>query len=83
MALKVLCGVPGSGKTLNATRLAIQHYKKENSFIKRLIIKLGVLLHVKRAKIEEIYRSRFYHSFVNNVYSSYPILLDKKKKYLF
>ena len=34
MALISLCGVPGSGKTLNATRIALKHYKHENNIIK-------------------------------------------------
>lgn len=29
-----LCGVPGSGKTLNATYLALRHYKRQNSPIR-------------------------------------------------
>ena len=28
--LFALCGIPGSGKTLNATYYALKHYKKEN-----------------------------------------------------
>ena len=28
--LFAFCGVPGSGKTLNATFIALQHYKSEN-----------------------------------------------------
>ena len=35
--LVALNGVPGSGKTLDATHLAIKHYKKENRFYKYYI----------------------------------------------
>ena len=34
MALRAFCGIPGSGKTLDATDIAIKHYKKQNNIIK-------------------------------------------------
>ena len=56
-------GIPGSGKNVLATKLAIKHYKKENNIIRKIIRKI---LH------QEI--------IVNNVYSTYPILLKKYSK---
>ena len=42
MAVKIVSGVPGSGKTLYSVFLAKYHFKKENSklvkFLRRLII---------------------------------------------
>ena len=52
-------GIPGSGKNVLATKLAIKHYKRENNIIRKI-------LH------QEI--------IVNNVYSTYPILLKKYSK---
>ena len=34
MSLISLCGVPGSGKTLDSTYLALKHYNKQNILIK-------------------------------------------------
>lgn len=56
-------GIPGSGKNVLATRLALKHFRKENNIIRKLIRKI---------KHEDI--------IVNNVYSSYPILLKKYSK---
>ena len=56
-------GLPGVGKNVYATYLALRHYRKTNSLINRAI---------RRIRHEEIN--------INNVYSSYPILLDKKKE---
>lgn len=56
-------GIPGSGKNVLATKLAIKHYKRENNIIRKIIRKI---LH------QEI--------IVNNVYSTYPILLKKYSK---
>ncbi len=58
-----LNGIPGSGKNVRATYLAIKHYKQENSFIRRTIRKL-----FKQP------------TYINNVYTSYPILLKKGSK---
>lgn len=55
-------GLPGSGKNVYATYLALKKYKKNNSLIKRTIRRIH-----KRPLI------------YNNIYSSYPILLDKKR----
>lgn len=58
-----LNGIPGSGKNVRATHLAINHYKKENSLLRRTIRKV-------------------FHqpTYINNVYTSYPILLKKGTK---
>lgn len=56
-------GLPGVGKNVYATYLAIKHYKRTNSLIARGI---------RRIHHEPVW--------INNVYSSYPILLNKKKK---
>lgn len=77
------CGIGGSGKTLDATNEAIKHFKKENNFLKRGIYIIcsklpGKLSSKSRAKLA--YYNTFPHSLINNVYSSYPILLDKKRK---
>lgn len=56
-------GLPGVGKNVYATYLAIKHYKRTNSLIARGI---------RRIHHEPVW--------INNVYSSYPILLDKKRK---
>ena len=56
-------GLPGKGKTLTATMLALKHFKKENTILKRL---------VRKVKKQE--------SWNNNVYSNFPILLNKRKK---
>lgn len=58
-----LNGIPGSGKNVRATHLAIKHYKQENSLLRRCIRKC--------------FREP---SYINNVYSSYPILLKKGTK---
>lgn len=56
-------GLPGVGKNVYATYIAIKHYERTNNIINRLIRRLG-------------------HNpiWINNIYSSYPILLDKKRK---
>jgi len=56
-------GLPGVGKNVYATYLAIKHYKRTNSLINRIKRRIG------HNPIR-----------INNVYSSYPILLDKKRK---
>lgn len=63
MSVISINGLPGKGKTLTATMIALKHYKKENSSLKKLIRKI---------KKEEV--------ILNNVYSNYPILLNKRKK---
>lgn len=56
-------GLPGVGKNVYATYLAIKHYKRTNNLIAR---------GTRRMNHEPVW--------INNVYSSYPILLDKKRK---
>lgn len=63
MSVISINGLPGQGKTLTATHLAIKHYKNENNILKKIIRKI---------KKEEF--------ILNNVYSNYPICLDKKRK---
>lgn len=82
--MEILCfsGIPGSGKTLDATYEALRHYKKENNIIKKSIYLLfskipGKLGQASRDKIA--YYNSFPHGKINNIYSSYPILLDKKR----
>lgn len=53
-------GIPGSGKNVLATHLAIKHYKKENRLLHRIIRRI---LHQP--------------SWINNVYTSYPVRLKK------
>ena len=55
-------GIPGSGKNVLATHLALKHYKKENFILRRFI---RILFHRP--------------AYLNNVYTSYPILLKKHK----
>ena len=38
--ITILSGIPGSGKNVIATRIALKHYKKTNSPIRRLIRKI-------------------------------------------
>ena len=56
-------GIPGSGKNVRATKIALKHFRRENNFIFKIIRKLT-------------------HQplIVNNVYSTYPILLKKYSK---
>lgn len=61
--IKSINGIPGSGKNVRATKLALKHFKKENNIILKLIRKLTH---------QEV--------LVNNVYSTYPILLKKYPK---
>ena len=61
--IKSINGIPGSGKNVRATKIALKHYKKENNFIFRIIRKLT-----------------HKETLVNNVYSTYPILLKKYPK---
>lgn len=63
MSVIGLHGIPGCGKTLSATAIALKYYKKQNKLYKqffRYIRKKDVI--------------------VNNIYSNYPILLNKRKK---
>ena len=80
MALKSYCGVPGSGKTLSATVDAIRHYNKQNSPIKYAILSVLYRLGYKKVESDLKYYDNFPYKKINNVYSTYPILLDKKRK---
>ena len=79
MALQAFCGVPGSGKTLNATRLAIKHYEKENNRIKFYLTYILSKIPKFKNKFCFDYYLTFPKNRINNVYSNYPILLDKKR----
>lgn len=61
MSVIGLHGIPGSGKTVSSTSIALKHFKKENTLFKRFFRYM--------TKKEVI---------INNVYTNYPILLDKK-----
>lgn len=63
MSVISINGLPGKGKTLTATALALNHYKSENNILKKVIRKI---------KKQDL--------IVNNVYSNYPILLDKRRQ---
>lgn len=56
-------GIPGCGKTVSATSIALKHFKRTNSKLKQFI---------RYLKKKDIY--------INNVYSNYPILLNKRHK---
>ena len=81
--MEILCfsGIPGSGKTLDATSEALKHYRSENGLFRRI---LPILLSKLPGKLGNKGKERlkYIHSFpynrINNVYSTYPILLDKK-----
>ena len=82
MSVIGLHGVPGSGKTLSVAVIARKHYKRENSLIKKVIYKIFSTLPGKpgikfKKKLE--YYKIFPKGRINNVYSSYPILLDRKR----
>lgn len=56
-------GIPGSGKSVSTTAIALKYYKKQNRLYKhffRYITKKPII--------------------INNIYSNYPILLNKRKK---
>lgn len=63
MSVIGLHGIPGCGKTVGATAVALKHFKKTNSKLKQFI---------RYLRKRDIY--------INNVYSNYPILLNKKHK---
>lgn len=78
MAVKTLCGVPGSGKTLNSTRIGVKHYSIENNMLKHFIISFLSKLKIKKFVILNDYYKKFSKNKIINVYSNYPILLDSK-----
>ena len=59
--ISCISGLPGSGKNVDTTHIALKHFRHENSLLKRF---------KRRLNHEPIY--------INNVYSNYPILLNKK-----
>ncbi len=63
MSVISINGLPGKGKTLTATALAIKYYNKQNGLLRKIVRKFRGL--------ETTY---------NNIYSNYPILLNKRKK---
>lgn len=76
-------GIPGSGKTLDGTYEALRHFRKENSKLKKFVYILcskipGKIGNKSFSKLE--YYKIFPYGKINNVYSSYPILLDKKRQ---
>lgn len=82
MEIIAINGIPGSGKTLLATDIAIKHYKKYNpSETTKTIWKLTQKISKKnREKMDYINMWKIYNEKgkVVPVYSNYPILLDKK-----
>ena len=78
MEILIYSGIPGSGKTLDATYEALKHFKKENSRLKYFIYYTFSKLGLKTAKDKINYYKSFPYGKINNIYSSYPILLDKK-----
>lgn len=62
-------GLPGSGKTLNATRDIKRKFNKDNAIINKLIY----MIKNKTISLEN-------YQYINNVFSNYPILLNKKNK---
>lgn len=80
MALVSYTGVPGSGKTLTCTIDILSHFKRENSKIKYFISFILSKFHIKTKKIDYDYYFNFPHKKINNVYSNFPVLIDKKNK---
>ena len=83
--MEILCysGIPGSGKTLDATYDALRHYRRENGSFRRNLTYICSLLPGrlgKKARDRRDYYRLFPHNRINNVYSNYPILLDKKRQ---
>lgn len=80
MAVMIFSGLPGKGKTANATRLALKEFSKHNSFIFKFFYNMNNKdLNIKEAlKKDEIKGLK--KLVVNKIYSNYPILLDQKKK---
>lgn len=62
MSVISINGLPGKGKTLTSVNMAIKHFKKENTFLKR---------NIRRLQRKSPY--------LNNVYSNFPICLNKRK----
>lgn len=73
------CGIPGSGKTLDATDEAIRHYRKQNNPLKFYLSFICSKLGIKSKKLNYDYYCLFPKKRINTVYSNYPILLDKRR----
>ena len=76
-------GIPGSGKTLHATYDGLKHFRKENSPVKKFVYILCSKIPGKiglKSQDKLNYYNMFPYGKINNVYSSYPILLDKKRQ---
>ena len=71
--LFALCGIPGSGKTLNATYYALKHYKKENRLYKKIIAYIKY-----RLKKNKIYNKLLK---INNKINIFYILYKKYINY--
>ncbi len=59
--ITIISGIPGSGKNVVAIKIALKHYKKKTNSIFRRLIR------------------KIFHKevWINNVYSTYPILIKK------
>jgi ABC-type dipeptide/oligopeptide/nickel transport system ATPase component len=68
MAVISINGLSGSGKTLQATAIAIKHFEKENNIIKRL---------VRRIKKEDIYINNVYSNYPI-LLKKKPLIYSKK-----
>lgn len=79
MSLRAFCGIPGSGKTLDCTDIAIKHYKKQNNRIKYYLSFILSKLGSNKMKVNYEYYKLFPYRRINNVYTNYPVLLDKKR----
>lgn len=95
MAVKIVSGIPGSGKNVYCVYMAKKHYKQENSFfvISLRYFKYYVdcfkvlvynLIHTKKKDKPKNFLKDMYHKKgrkfrINNVYSNFSILLDKKR----
>ena len=80
MAVRVLSAPHNCGAELHLIRIAINHYKHENNILKRNAVKLLAKFKIKKMVILNDYYNKFPYSKINNVYTIYPILLDKKYK---
>lgn len=78
MEILIYSGIPGSGKTLDGTDDALHHFRKENNLLKKILCYTFAKIGIKPAKDKVKYYESFPHGKINNVYSSYPVLLDKK-----
>lgn len=88
MGCIALCGLRGAGKNLYSVYLAVNHYKKMNSPLYKLKLKL---YNIKVYLLKKLLKSRYKKEQINinkdyyinnrlvNVYSNFPILLDKKR----